>query len=174
MKYTFFLYMALVVMLFTNVFVYAEQHREIPSGATMANVLELWGHPNEKVVKEVKRESVWYYPDDGRVVFRDGVVKKWSYPTKYRNLLVDRNTSPTASPELDKEAESLVRDMAEAVRGAGNVSDLDPPRTGLVDKKPPLIRSRNSRNPRGVPIGDDEDDIDDNEEELDEEGLVEE
>jgi hypothetical protein len=166
MKYALCSCLALFAMLFVNVVVSADQRREIPIGASMGDVLELWGAPDEKVVKEVKKEVVWYYPDKGSVVFRDGNVLKWSYPLKYREVLGDQNKSSTASPEIDKEAENLVRDMAEAVRGAGSMSDSNVPSSGVVDQKPPLVRSRNSRNPRGIPIGDDEEGIEDDEEDL--------
>lgn len=166
MKYALYSFVVVFTLLVFDGVVHADQHREIPGGASMADVLELWGHPDEKVVKEVKREVVWYYPDEGKVVFRDGIVKKWSYPSKYRNVLIDREKSPAASVELDKEAEALVRDMADAVRGTGGASRASPPSSGLIDQKPPLIRSRNNRVPRGVPVGDDEGDMDEDDEDF--------
>lgn len=166
MKYALCSCLALIAILFANVVVSADQHREIPIGASMGEVLELWGHPDEKVVKEVRKEVVWYYPDKGIVVFRDGVVLRWAYPSKYREVLENGNKPSTPSPQLDKEAESLVRDMAEAVRGTGGASDSNVTSPGLVDQKPPLVRSRNRSNPRGIPVGNDEEDIEDDEEDL--------
>lgn len=142
----------------------ADQHREIPQGASMADVLNLWGQPEEKVLKEVKHEVFWYYPDEGLVVFRNGQVHKWLYPQKYRALSSDESKGEQKSVEVDVEGANLVRDMAEAVQESSVRSVTAGSAQPLIDRKPPLLRNRSRSGPQGVPIGnddtDDEEDID--------------
>ena len=162
MKVSLMMVLALFAHISLSGTAFADQHREIPGGASMADVLNLWGQPEEKVVKEVRDEVVWYYPDEGQVVFYKGTVRKWRYPLKYRMLSAENTKKENPTPEIDEAGANLVRDMAEAVRESSSSTSAGPQR--LLDRKPPLIRNRSNSGGRGIPIGDDEDEDEEEEE----------
>ena len=74
-------------------------------------VLKLWGPPKEKVLKEVKHEAQWLYPD-GEVSFLEGRVIAW----------VDQNAP-----------QSQEMDLARLPRAGNNILVSGPPGTGEQD-----------------------------------------
>ena len=50
---------------------------DLPKGATLPEVMKLWGHPVEKIERQVKHEVVWTYSQGAFVVFKDGRVINW-------------------------------------------------------------------------------------------------
>ena len=66
--------LSLVVLCAPSISSAADLTRRLTPGATLAEVMDQWGEPTEKVEKGIKRQVVWYYPQGAKVVFKDGKV----------------------------------------------------------------------------------------------------
>jgi hypothetical protein len=130
--------------------------REIPPGSTLGQVLGLWGEPVEKVDKSVKGEMVWYYPDGGKVVFKQGRVSSWR-PTnaiiaQKKQFAASRAEASPAAAQLSKETRDLVRDIAKEVPSGPDVPMPDAP-PAVAHSQPPMIPNQVPPGGRGAPPG---------------------
>lgn len=129
--------------------------RKLSSGATLGDVLGLWGEPTEKVEKAIKREVVWYYPQGARVVFKDGKVKSWrpidSIVEAQEAKEAAKAAAVPAGEEVASETRDLVRDIAKEVPSGPDVPYVEPP--AAPAGQPPLIPNQIPPGGRGAPAG---------------------
>ncbi len=129
--------------------------RKIPAGASIGEVLGIWGEPVDKVEKDILRQVVWYYPDGAKVVFKDGRVKSWQptnavRATQEQQIGVAKAKAASTEAELSGEARDLLGDIAREVPsgpdvpGGGGASSSSPP---------PLIPNQVPPGGRGEPRG---------------------
>ena len=110
---------------------------DLPKGATLPEVLKLWGHPTEKIERQVKHEVVWSYSHGAFVVFKDGRVINWK---SARGRGPTSEVQPTATPATERplsEMGDLVRDIAKEVPGGPDVPYSEPP--GAAVGQPVLV-----------------------------------
>ena len=104
---------------------------DLPKGATLPEVLKLWGHPVEKIERQVKHEVVWTYSQGAFVVFKDGRVINWK---SVRGRGPTSETLPTPTPVAERplsEMGDLVRDIAKEVPGGPDVPYSEPPNANV-------------------------------------------
>lgn len=115
---------------------------DLKSGATLPEVLKIWGHPNEKIERQVKHEVVWSYSQGAFVVFKDGRVINWR-SSRGRGPTSEVLTTPTPTAERPlSEMGDLVRDIAKEVPGGPDVPYSEPPSNqgpGAAVGQPALI-----------------------------------
>lgn len=115
---------------------------DLQNGATLPEVLKLWGQPTEKIERQVKREVVWTYAQGAFAVFKDGRVINWR---SVRGRGPTSEVKPTATPATERplgEMGDLVRDIAKEVPGGPDVPYSEPPpnqRPGVAVGQPALI-----------------------------------
>jgi hypothetical protein len=153
---TFAIIVGLAVFAQTDILWSESLTREIPPGSTIGQVLGLWGEPVEKVDKSVKGEVVWYYPDGGKVVFKQGRVSSWR-PTnaiiaQKKQFAIPQRQAASASAQLSQETRDLVRDIAKEVPSGPDVPMPDAP-PAVAHSQPPLIPNQVPPGGRGAPPG---------------------
>ncbi len=100
---------------------------DLKSGSTLPEVLKLWGHPQEKIERQVKHEVVWSYAQGAFVVFKDGRVINWrSSRGRGPTSAIEATPTPVAERPLG-EMGDLVRDIAKEVPGGPDVPYSEPP-----------------------------------------------
>jgi hypothetical protein len=146
---------SLFVVLTPDVSVAGDLTRKLNAGATRGDVLGSWGEPTEKVEKSIKRETVWYYPQGAKVVFKDGKVKSWrpidSIVQMDRARESAKLVADPAGQEVAGETRDLVRDIAKEVPSGPDSPYVEPP--AVPGGQPPLIPNQIPPGGRGAPAG---------------------
>jgi len=103
---------------------------DVPAGATLPEVLALWGEPAEKIDRAVLHQTVWRYSDGAFVVFKEGRVINWkSSRNRGPSKAPTTAEAPRGLPEVKPTSEmgDLVRDIAREVPGGPDVPYSEPP-----------------------------------------------
>ncbi len=108
--------------------------KKIPTGASYAEVMGIWGEPIEKVEEGVLKQMIWYYKEGARVVFKNGRVRSFR-PTNsvlaQQAAAVDAEVPvQSATTELAGETRDLVRDIAKEVPSGPDAPYVEPPVSG--------------------------------------------
>lgn len=139
----------------------ADFSKKIPAGSSFGEVLGIWGDPVDKVEKTVKREVVWYYPDDAKVVFKDGKVRSYQSTRAVRTVESQTQAAKaalaaSADTQLSGETRDLVRDIAKEVPSGPDVPGGDSGSAPVVvnpGQPPPLIPNQVPPGGRGAAPG---------------------
>lgn len=128
----------------------ADFSRKIPTGASYADVMNLWGEPVEKVEEGILKQSIWYYKDGAKVVFKEGRVRSFR-PTntviaQQASLEEARRPVDAAAVELAGETRDLVRDIAKEVPSGPDVPYVEPP----LAAQPPIVPNQIPPGGRGA------------------------
>jgi hypothetical protein len=128
----------------------ADFSRKIPAGASYAEVMNLWGEPVEKVEEGILKQTIWYYKDGAKVVFKEGRVRSFR-PTNAviaQQALLEEAMRPsaTAASELAGETRDLVRDIAKEVPSGPDVPYVEPP----SGAQPPIVPNQIPPGGRGA------------------------
>ncbi len=114
--------------------------RKIPQGASIGEVIGLWGEPTEKIEKSLKHEVVWQYPQGAKVVFKNGRVAAWMPPASVVQAQAEKAAaavvSTPVSEQVARETQDLVRDIAKEVPSGPDVPYVEPPQP---PSQPPAI-----------------------------------
>ena len=125
--------------------------RKINKGATLGEVIGLWGEPTEKIEKEIKHEVVWYYPQGAKVVFKNGKVVSWQPPASVLEAQAEKAASAASatpvSAQVARETQDLVRDIAKEVPSGPDAPYVEPPQPPA---QPPAL-SNQAAPVRGAP-----------------------
>lgn len=128
----------------------ADFSKKIPPGASYADVITMWGEPVEKVEEGILKQTIWYYKDGAKVVFRNGRVRSFR-PTNsilaHQATLEDAKVfAQPAATELAGETRDLVRDIAKEVPSGPDVPYVEPPAA-----QPPIVPNQIPPGGRGAP-----------------------
>ena len=129
----------------------AQKEDLVAVGAPLRQVLAAWGEPDERIIREVKRELVWNYKGGAQVVFKDGKVA--AYRASDEEQLQSRKAAAanvskkvdTASSESKDILRDIVREIPSGADGpvAGDPPPLsDPSLQGLI---PNAVPGRNGQ-----------------------------
>jgi hypothetical protein len=104
--------------------------KRVPGGASFGDVLTLWGEPVDKVEEGVLKQTVWYYKDGAKVVFKNGRVRSFR-PTnaiiaQQSMMEAQAKAAPVAS-EVAGETRDLVRDIAKEVPSGPDMPYVEAP-----------------------------------------------
>ena len=135
------LFVLFCVLTVGNISYAADFSKKIPTGSSYGDVLAMWGEPSEKVEKSLKREVVWYYPDDAKVVFKDGKSRSFQSTKAVRTVEAQIEAAKielsASEAQLSGAARDLVKDIAKEVPSgpdlpappveAGSVANLGQP-----------------------------------------------
>jgi len=115
---------------------------DLSVGATLPEVMRVWGEPAEKINRDVKREVRWNYSQGAFVVFKDGKVIDWRSsrgrsPESLANKAEATKAADTAKVPENSAMGDLVRDIAREVPGGPDVPYSEPPSGGLVPNQIP-------------------------------------
>lgn len=147
--------LSLVVLCAPSVSFAGDLTRKLTPGATLGEVMDMWGEPKEKVEKGIKREVVWYYPQGAKVVFKDGKVKSWRPIDAVVQAEQERQAAKAivapAADDVAGETRDLVRDIAKEVPSGPDVPYVEPPAPPAG--QPPLIPNQIPPGGRGAPAG---------------------
>jgi hypothetical protein len=113
--------------------------RKIPQGASIGEVIGLWGEPTEKIEKVLKHEVVWQYPQGAKVVFKNGKVAAWIPPASVVQAQAEKAAAVVSTPvseQVARETQDLVRDIAKEVPSGPDVPYVEPPQP---PSQPPAI-----------------------------------
>lgn len=108
----------------------ADLTRKLSTGASLGDVVGIWGEPTEKIEKDLKHEVVWYYPQGARVTFKNGKVSSWRPPDSIVEAQAGKAATVVATPmseQVAKETQDLVRDIAKEVPSAPDAPYVEPP-----------------------------------------------
>ncbi len=148
------LFLSLCVLCAPGVSFAGDLSRKLTPGASLGDVMGLWGEPTEKIEKGVKREVVWYYPQGAKVVFKDGKLKSWrpidAVVQAEREREAAKAVVAPASDEVAAETRDLVRDIAKEVPSGPDVPYVEPPAPA---GQPPLVPNQIPPGGRGAPAG---------------------
>jgi hypothetical protein len=124
--------------------------KKIPAGSSYADVMGIWGEPIEKVEEGILKQTIWYYTDGAKVVFKNGRVRSFrstnAVIAQQAALEEARVPAQTATAELAGETRDLVRDIAKEVPSGPDVPFAEPPGPGQAAAVPNQMPSIN----RGV------------------------
>jgi hypothetical protein len=128
----------------------ADFSRKIPPGSSYAEVMGMWGEPVEKVEEGILKQTIWYYKDGAKVVFKNGRARSFR-PTnaivaQQEALNETRPPAHSASTELASETRDLVRDIAKEVPSGPEVPYVEPPSPG----QPPIVPNQAPPSGRGA------------------------
>lgn len=137
----------------------ADFSKKIPSGSSYADVMGMWGEPIEKVEEGILKQTIWYYKDGAKVVFKNGRVRSFR-PTNtviaQQAALMDAQVpAQTATAELAGETRDLVRDIAKEVPSGPDVPYVEPPVSGQAGIVANQIPSGNRGAPPAIVPADD-------------------
>lgn len=79
--------------------------RKIPQGASIGEVIGLWGEPTEKIEKVLKHEVVWQYPQGAKVVFKNGKVAAWIPPASVVQAQAEKAAAVVSTPVSEQVAQ---------------------------------------------------------------------
>jgi hypothetical protein len=105
--------------------------KRVPAGASFGDVITLWGEPVEKVDEGVLKQTIWYYKDGGKVVFKNGRVRSFR-PTnaiiaQQQSMMEAQAKAEPAASEVAGETRDLVRDIAKEVPSGPDVPYVEAP-----------------------------------------------
>lgn len=129
----------------------ADFAKKIPPGASYADVMSLWGEPAEKVEEGILKQTIWYYKDGAKVVFKNGRVRSFR-PTnailaQQATIEESKVDAKPVTTELAGETRDLVRDIAKEVPSGPEVPYVEPPGAG----QPPIVPNQIPPGGRGAP-----------------------
>lgn len=105
--------------------------KRVPAGASFGDVLTLWGEPVEKVEEGVLKQTIWYYKDGAKVVFKNGKVRSFrstnAIIAQQQSMLEAQAKVEPAASEVAGETRDLVRDIAKEVPSGPDVPYVEPP-----------------------------------------------
>jgi hypothetical protein len=105
--------------------------KKVPAGSSYADVLSLWGEPVEKVEEGILKQTIWYYKDGAKVVFKNGKVRSFrstnAIIAQQAALEEAQASAQPASAEVAGETRDLVRDIAKEVPSGPDVAIIEPP-----------------------------------------------
>ena len=141
---------AMVIAAVVQVAAAADFSKKIPSGASYADVITLWGEPAEKVEEGILKQTIWYYKEGAKVVFRNGRVRSFR-PTdtiiaQQASLEESKVFAQPAASEVAGETRDLVRDIAKEVPSGPDVPYVEPPAA-----QPPIVPNQLPPGGRGAP-----------------------
>ncbi len=133
-KYMIFL--LFLVLMCTTAFA-KENPEDIWEGMTYADVLEAWGAPTEKIVKEAKREDLWIYKES-EVRFVEG---KLVSTNKRKFLAMKEKSIQDSEMEYAEENENEV----ESAQVEDILTEIMTGSTSKVDDKKGRVGARRRR-----------------------------
>lgn len=128
----------------------ADFSKKIPAGSSYADVLSIWGEPIDKVEEGILKQTIWYYKDGARVIFKNGRVRSF----RSTNTLIAQQAASveaqvpvqTATAELAGETKDLVRDIAKEVPSGPDAPYVEAPGSG----QPAVVPNQAQSGNRGV------------------------
>lgn len=114
--------------------------KKIPTGSSYGEVLSIWGEPVEKVEEGILKQTIWYYKDGAKVVFKNGRVRSFR-PTNavVAQIAAMHDAQAVAQPvatELAGETRDLVRDIAKEVPSGPDVPYIEQPGSAALPVAP--------------------------------------
>lgn len=105
--------------------------KRVPAGASFGDVLTLWGEPIEKVEEGVLKQTVWYYKDGAKVVFKKGRVRSFrpsnAIIAQQQSMMEAQAKAVPAASEVAGETRDLVRDIAKEVPSGPDMPYVEAP-----------------------------------------------
>jgi len=118
----------------------ADFSKKIPGGASYADVMTLWGQPTDKVEEGILNQTIWYYKDGAKVIFKNGKVRSFRATNAVRaqqSAMEEVGSKVQASvAELSGETKDLVRDIAKEVPSGPDAPYIEPPAVGQAPMVP--------------------------------------
>ncbi len=125
--------------------------KRIPAGSSYADVIGMWGEPIEKVEEGILKQTIWYYKDGAKVVFKNGRVRSFRATNgviaQQAALNEAQVPAQTATAELAGETRDLVRDIAKEVPSGPDAPYVEPPVSG----QPAIVPNQIPPGSRGAP-----------------------